>query len=46
MRISQLFEWIASATLRSRQAYFVPRNDVENFAVLRKTVEITFFLDS
>ncbi|MDR0477367.1 MAG: hypothetical protein LBH14_05455, partial [Desulfobulbaceae bacterium] len=29
-------KWIASATLRSRQAYFAPRNDADHYVVARR----------
>jgi len=33
--------WIASATPRSRQAYFVPGKDAENYAVFNVEMELT-----
>ena len=33
--------WIVSATPRSRQAYFVPRKDAENYAIFNVEMELT-----
>jgi len=42
MVLKKLEKWIASATLRSRQAYFVPRNDADNCGMLSLEIELSY----